>query len=64
MNEIPIDYNKLKGNIDKLVTPEMKAFVESQIGRENLSKMSEEAWMDFLIGASLWGISVGITKIN
>lgn len=63
-NKIPINYNKLKENVDKLITPEMRAFVESQIGKDELGLMTQEAWIDFLIGASLWGISVGITKIN
>lgn len=60
MSQIPINYERLKA---MPITDDMKSFVESQIGKEELGKMSEEAWMDFKLGVALWGISVGLTKI-
>lgn len=60
MSQIPINYERLKA---MPITDDMKAFVESQIGKEALGKISEEAWMDFKLGVALWGISVGLTKI-
>lgn len=59
-----IDMNKLKKAAREKVTPQMRQFVESQIGREWTQQMTEEAWMDFFLGVSLWGISVGIQRLG
>lgn len=61
--EYPINYNDLVKSVDDNVTDDMRAFVASQIGRENMLAMSHEAWANFLMGVGIWGISVGVTKI-
>lgn len=63
MYSLDINYNNLKKLAQQQGTPEMRDFIESKIGRDQLGKMSEEAWMDFLLGASLYGISVGMVKV-
>ena len=40
------------------LTAEVKEFVSRVV---NISEMNEQFWHDFMLGASMWGITAGFT---
>lgn len=40
------------------LTAEVKEFVSRVV---NISEMNEQFWQDFMLGASMWGITAGFT---
>lgn len=40
------------------LTAEVKEFVSRVV---NISEMDEQFWQDFMLGASMWGITAGFT---
>lgn len=40
------------------LTAEVKEFISRVV---NISEMNEQFWQDFMLGASMWGITAGFT---
>lgn len=59
-----IDVKYISDNLDTLMTPQVVEYVNTQINRENLGKLDREWWIDFFIGASLWGVAAGVIRVS
>lgn len=59
-----IDVQNISDNLDSLITPQVREYVETQVNRENLGKLDREWWIDFFIGVSLWGVAAGVIRIS
>lgn len=58
-----IDIGFINNNLDDMITPDVKEYVSSQVGRENLGKLTREWWIDFFIGVNLWGVAAGVIRV-
>lgn len=59
-----IDVQNISDNLDSLITPQVREYVETQVNRENLGKLDREWWIDFFIGVSLWGVAAGVIRVS
>ena len=59
-----IDVQNISNNLDSLITPQVREYVETQVNRENLGKLDREWWIDFFIGVSLWGVAAGVIRVS
>ena len=55
-NHFEIDIGSIIQNKEALISDDMRTFVSDQIGRENLLKVSDEWWIDFLLGVLIFGV--------
>ena len=58
-----IDVQSIKDNLQSLKTPAVMSFVETQVGRSELGRLSDEWWIDFFLGVTLWGIRVNTFRV-
>lgn len=60
---IRINLNSLNKNIETTgVSKLAEGFVATQIGRDQLGKLTDEWWTDFFLGAALWGVAAGTIR--
>lgn len=74
--ELPINYEDLRDIANNYINPQFKHEIDSILatgenkenlinitGRKDLAVMSEEAWIDFIIGVLLMSITLGYIKV-
>lgn len=63
MKKFPINYYELKDIVDTGINPEIKQIIVNSLPSRQSGYMSEEAWMDFIIGIILMSLIEGYLKV-